>query len=118
MSPVVALFRGPAHVLVEANEEALALFPPEALGMPVSEAFPQETYREVQEVMDAVFGDGLPRVVRRPEGEITVSRLEDRHGHRWGVGTHFVVRSRQSLRVLPGLQPTRYEQVASHLRGR
>ena len=93
MRPVIALFRGEGHVLVDGNDEERAVVPPEAFGVPVREFFPEPKYRLLQAVMDAVWRDGRPRVLPFQDGAVTVVLLRDRQGRRLGVGTRYAERA-------------------------
>ena len=116
MSPVIALFRGPAHVVTDGNEEDRAVVPDWAWGMPVREAFPQPAYTQLQAIMDAVYADGETRALGVFGGVVTVIRLEDQQGHPLGVGTHFASRIPRS-RLPPADQPMAVPD-ESHSRGR
>lgn len=88
---VIALFRGRAHVLVKGNEAHDAMVPRELYGMPVTEAFPDDRWKPIQALMDAVFADGQDRVMIFEGGQLTVTCLRDRRGRRLGVGTSYLV---------------------------
>ncbi len=113
---VIALFKGPAHVLVDGNEEDRAIVPEWAFGMPVREAFPQPEYHALQALMDAVYADGQPRSLAEYGGVVTVIRLEDHRGHRLGIGTHFA--SQTPVSQLPPADRPPSELHAAHPRGR
>lgn len=116
MSSVIALFRGPAHILADGNEEDRAVVPEWAWGMPVREAFPQPEYAELQAIMDAVYADGETRALPVFAGVVTVVRLEDHRGHPLGVGTHFA--SRSPISQLPPADQPASLPAASHLQDR
>lgn len=83
---VVAVFSGPAHVLVDTNEAARTILPVGAFGLPVREAFPQSRYAALVATMDRVFEEGGCSTVNLPNGRpVTVCRWE--RGQDRGVGT-------------------------------
>lgn len=91
MAGIMVLFRGPSHVLEQADPEAIALSERDGTGMPVKEAFPEDHYREIQRAMDDVYHTGKPVTLPRPGGTlVVVPRLDDR-GRVFGVATYFVV---------------------------
>lgn len=75
-----AIFRGPAHVCVDVDDEMAELIGMDVLGIPVREALTDPAFRESQWLMDAVYADGLPRVLPiaatdgRP-GRVVIVRL-------------------------------------------
>ena len=99
MEAVIALFRGPAHVLVDGNDADRAIVPAWAWGMPVREAFPDAFWHPVQKLMDEVFADGRPRSIFFEGGLLTVAPLRDSQDHLLGVGTHYVALARRSPRL-------------------
>ena len=113
---VIAIFRGPAHILVDGNAEDRAVVPEWAFGMPVREAFPQPEYHDLQALMDAVYADGQPRSLAVFGGVLTIARLEDRRGHRLGVGTHYATQT--PISQLPPADQPPSELVEAHPRGR
>lgn len=93
----IAVFRGPAHVLVDTNDESRDVLPPGSFGLPFREAFPQERYRELVAVMDRTLRDGRPRAVMLPgEGLLIVRRWE--RGQDRGVATRVDLQAPQPQR--------------------
>ena len=59
---VRALYRGPAHVIVDASPKFLALTG-DVLGKPAREAFAEPEYAPAQRAMDRVFETGIPEAM-------------------------------------------------------
>ena len=85
MPKAIALFSGPAHVLIGANEEGRPILPAESFGMPFREAFPQERFAPLLAAMDLTYVDGVTRAVQIPDGLVTTCRWQ--RGQDRGVGT-------------------------------
>lgn len=60
---VRALFRGPFHVVEEADEDLVRLTGLEVVGLPACEVWTDPASRLVQARMTAVYLDGIPRTV-------------------------------------------------------
>ena len=101
---VIAVFRGPAHVLVGGNDAQHGAVPTEAFGVPVREAFPEPKWRVIQATMDAVYADGLTRLLPFEGGCLTVQRIEDQ-GRVLGVATHYAPPQPVSPRAPQDLEP-------------
>ena len=108
MPAAIILFRGPAHVIDWSNHEVVRT------GAPVSEAYPEETYRGVQAAMSECFHTARPIIVPRPLGTLVVlPRLDDR-GRVFGVAAWFApgVYRPRDLPLLRPLEPVAREDQA------
>lgn len=82
-----AVLRGPAHVIMEASASLVELARRQIVGMPIAEAFPEEQYQAVIDLMDWVSITRMPIKVRYPglgtDGVLTVSPTTDGLLARW-----------------------------------
>lgn len=102
---VVVLFRGPEHVMEWSDDEGLRLSPRDGRGVPVREAFPEETYRPIQAAMDEAYRTGRRVRVKRPHGIFIADPRRDDDGDVFGVATVWV--SEVELLLLPPREPPR-----------
>lgn len=88
----IAVYRGPAHVIVSANETYLTAAGFDPRGMPYREAFPQPEYGQIADLFDEVYLAGIitEAHLRTPHG---VARLVIapvwQGGQVCGVATHW-----------------------------
>lgn len=82
-----AVLRGPAHVIMEASASLVELARRQLVGIPIAEAFPEEEYQAVIDLMDWVSITRMPIKVRYPgigtDGVLTVSPTPDGLTVRW-----------------------------------
>ena len=108
--PALALWQGPGHVLVDENDVCTAPMPPEALGMPLAEAFVDEPGgRELFVLMDRVYRTGGRAFLSIGRGDITLSRVPAPSGG-WGVATSY----RVTRPTLPRPRPQRVSLASIH----
>lgn len=103
-----AVFRGPGQVCVAVDDEMAALVGDDVLGLPVREALTDPAYRESQLLMDAVYRDGITRVLAIPntegvDGVVVIVRI-NRCGFAWGVATAWRPLPAYLRRPLPRLR--------------
>jgi hypothetical protein len=68
----VATYRGPAFVVEWVNEEYATRVGRDVTGMPMAEAFPEERWRQLHELMRLVFTSGRPVTVPAMGGWVSV----------------------------------------------
>jgi hypothetical protein len=101
----IVLFRGPEHVMEWTDDDALGRSPRDGRGIPVREAFPEDTYRPLQTAMDEAYATGRRVRVQRPGGLFIADPRRDDDGNVWGVATVWV--SEAELLSLPRSGPDR-----------
>lgn len=95
----VGLYRGPYHVVEYMNDDLVEWSGGfDWTGVPVTEAFPEPEYREIQRMMNAVYRTGRAASLASPTGVLWVVPLRER-GMLVGVGTHYERRSSQPRRT-------------------
>lgn len=70
-----ALFRGPAHVFVDIDDEMERLIGREVIGVPAREAFCGPNHEPSQRLMDRVFRTGDPALISVPSVEGVVGSV-------------------------------------------
>lgn len=86
----IALWSGPAHVLVAANAAFLDRVPAGCMGVPLREAFADPMWRGIQDAMDRAYRTG--EVIAYPWGTAEVVIVPIRDGTFRGVATHYAPR--------------------------
>lgn len=100
-----ALYRGPAHVCVDLNEE-LEGVTGDFRGIPIREQFPQLCSSGLFEAMDAVYitGEATEMAFRSPldgaTGTMLILPVHGPDGALFGVGLSFATNERPRARVL------------------
>ena len=109
-----ALYRGPAHVIVDADEEFRRTNAGRSvLGVPAREAFTEHQYRAAQALMDAVYLSGVPAslpVLDATEviGMLRFEPVYDEDGTVWGLVSEFrPLAALRPIAVVPGPVPDR-----------